>query len=120
MRTWGRVYADDGTYEWVLVTTDENGFNDAVWLTTLAQCLKLQPNESPIFASYGISAQRAVLQQIMPDYDVAKTQAQFSTYFASLQIASVAPTNPNQFEPQYNISIVPNAGAVIPPNPVPK
>lgn len=43
MRTYGR----DKDGKWVTVTTDENGFNDSVYLTTLVQNLKLSPQESP-------------------------------------------------------------------------
>ena len=43
MRTYGR----NSEGKWVLVETDENGFNDSVYLTTLIQNLKLAPQESP-------------------------------------------------------------------------
>ena len=36
MRTYGRNYNPDGTYTWVEVSTDANGYNDDVYLTTLA------------------------------------------------------------------------------------
>lgn len=52
MRTYGR----DKDGKWVTVTTDENGFNDSVYLTTLVQNLKLSPQESPFFANHGIPA----------------------------------------------------------------
>ena len=41
MRTYGRVTNEDGTKTWVEVDTDANGYNDAVYVTTLAQCLQL-------------------------------------------------------------------------------
>lgn len=87
MRTYGRVTNPDGSKTWVVVTTNANGSNDMVWLTTLIQVLKLGLNESPFYANYGIGAQQAVMSQVAPDYDVAKTQLQFSGYFASLAIA---------------------------------
>ena len=54
MRTYGRVYAEDGSYTWVEVSTDANGFDDMVMLTTLAQVLKLNLGESPFYANFGI------------------------------------------------------------------
>jgi hypothetical protein len=45
MRTWGRVA---GSTTWQEITTDSNGLNDAVMVTTLCQCLKLNINESPL------------------------------------------------------------------------
>jgi hypothetical protein len=93
MRTYGRVYpfgTNAGNppqpYKWVVIETEANGSNDYVRLTTLIQCLKLQTNESPFYANYGIPAQRSIIQQIAPDFDVMKTQAQFAQYFASLII----------------------------------
>ena len=41
MRTYGRITNAEGNLQWVEVTTDANGRNDNVWLTTLAQNLKL-------------------------------------------------------------------------------
>jgi hypothetical protein len=86
LRTYGRTYNEDGTYQWVEVTTDSAGFNDEVWLTTLIQCLKLNLNESPFYAQYGIPAQQSVVQQVFPDFYVTRTQTQFAQYFASLVI----------------------------------
>lgn len=114
MRTYGRVYSvppsafSDGVYTWVEVSTAANGSNDYVWLTTLIQCLKLQTNESPFYANYGIPAQRSVMQQIAPDFDVMKTQAQFAPYFASLIVARQpgAPGSP----PTYVVNVVLNDG----------
>lgn len=138
MRTWGRVPASFngfvsssvvafsvGTpppggvvqfpngYQWVEVTTDANGHNDAVWLTTLAQTLQLGLNESPFFGSYGIPALPSVLTQLPPDYYVALTQQAFAKYFLSLTITKLAgPT------PTYNVNVLANSGAIL-MNPVP-
>ena len=139
MRTWGRVplsYFPDyagaigsfsigvsgigasaadypNGYHWIEVSTDENGLNDAVWLTTLAQVLQLGLNESPIYGNYGIPAQQSVLTQIIPDYYATLTQQYFSVYFLAL-ILSRNNTNP----PTYQIDVTANPGAIL-INPVP-
>lgn len=107
MRTWGRI---NGV--WVAVTTDANGNNDAVYLTTLIQVLKLSPGESPFYANYGIPGQAAVLQQLFPDFYTNLTQQQFSPYFASIAITREKATAPNQ-SPTYKVQIVTNTGALI-------
>ncbi|EJU5898011.1 hypothetical protein N4Z53_004493 [Salmonella enterica] len=104
MRTYGR----DQDGKWVTVTTDENGFNDSVYLTTLVQNLKLSPQESPFFANHGIPANGSVIQQILPTFYVNRLQQQFSKYFSSLQIA-LADVDP----PVYNISAITNSGSKI-------
>jgi len=139
MRTWGRDYASAQssaigefsigisaiggsnatnsniypTYNWVEVTTDDNGYNDAVWLTTLAQVLQLNLNESPFFGNYGIPSQQSVVTQVFPDYYVSLTQQNFSQYFMALLIAKK-----NVFDPVYNINATANPGAIL-LNPVP-
>lgn len=109
MRTWGRTYDEYGNATWVEVVTDPNGLNDAVWITTLIQCLKLNIGESPFYANYGINARQSVVSQIFPDFYVAQTQRQFAQYFASLIIAKVQ-GNPT---PTYNVSIITHSGAKI-------
>lgn len=117
MRTWGRVPVspdvpvnidDSDTYQWVEVTTDANGFNDAVWLTDLAQVLQLGLNESPIFGNYGIPAQQSVVTQILPDYYVTLTQQMFAGFFLALIVTRVS-TSP----PDYTINATANPGAVL-------
>lgn len=50
MRTFGRTTNIlTGVKTWVEIDTDSAGFNDAVWLTTLVQVLKLNLGESPFF-----------------------------------------------------------------------
>lgn len=109
MRTWGRVFPKDGGEPfWQEVTTDENGFNDAVFITTLAQCLLLNLNESPMYGNYGIPAQPSVVTQVHPDYYVTQTQQQFAKFFASLIVRRVpAP------QPTYDINLVTNTGVVV-------
>lgn len=111
MRTWGRNF---NTGEWLEVTTDANGFNDAVMLTTLAQVLLLNRGESPFFGDYGIPAQQAVITDILPDFYVTLTQQQFASNFASLIInrrpmSGTGPTNP----PVYDVNVITNLGSVL-------
>jgi hypothetical protein len=102
MRVYGR---DVKTGAWVEVQTDDTGANDYVYITALVQCLKLNINESPFWANWGIPAQQSVVQQIFPDFYVALMQQRFSPYFASLQITKVQSTTPT-----YNVSITTNQG----------
>ena len=94
---------------WVEITTDSNGYNDSVYLTTLAQCLKLNLGESPFYANYGIPQYQSVMTQVFPDYYTMQTQTQFAPNFASLVITRV----PNAFPPVYNVTAVTHNGAVI-------
>lgn len=108
MRTFGRIYNEDGTSKWVEVSTDADGFNDYVYVTTLIQCLKLFLGESPFYATYGIPAQRSVIQQIFPDFYVNQTQTQFAPFFASLIVSKrQLPT------PVYDINLVTNQGVKV-------
>lgn len=95
MRTYGRVKNPDGTLRWVVVSTDPDGSNDYVWLTTLAQCLLLNLGESPFYGNSGIPAQQSVIQQIFPDFYVSLTQQQFAPHFAALTVAKLAGTTPH-------------------------
>lgn len=136
MRTWGRVpknrpafssaigYFSIGNspigvnsldYEWVEVVTDTNGYNDAVWLTTLAQILMMNPGESPMFGNYGVPSQQAVVTQIPPDINVMLMQQVFSVYFLSLLVARMTDSLGN---PEYKINATANPGAIL-LNPVP-
>jgi hypothetical protein len=107
-RIWGRVYASDGSYTWTAVTPSSNGSLDYVYITNLVQVLKLSLGESPFFANWGIPAQRAIIQQIFPDYYVYIVQQQFAQYFASLTISKI--TDPS---PMYRVNIVTNAGTPV-------
>lgn len=108
MRTWGRVTLPDGTKQWVKVETAPNGDNSAVYITALIQVLKLNLNESPFYASWGIPAYPSVLQQIPPDYYVQLTQQRFAPYFASLTVTRVS-ANP----PTYQINLLTKQGAAL-------
>lgn len=106
LRTYGRVNG-----KWVVVQTDTGGFDDRVWITTLAQALKLTPGESPFFADVGIPSQQTVITQIYPDFYIAQIQARFAPYFASLAITRQA--SADGITPEYRIDIVTNQGASI-------
>lgn len=114
MRTYGRIYSPDGSYVWQEVDTDDNGFDDDVWITTLIQVLKLNLGESPFYAQYGIPAQQTVVTQVFPDYYAAMTQQQFAPYFASLIISKIdARDDLGVPYPAYSVNIVKNTGAVV-------
>ena len=110
LRVYGRVGQVNGIGgTWVVVTTDANGDNSNVMLTVLCQCLKLNLNEDPFFANYGIPAQQSVITQVFPDYYAAQTQTQFAPQFASLVITRVQGSNP----PVYNVKAVCHSGAIL-------
>ena len=87
MRTYGRV---QNSKTWTVVHTDENGMDDAVYITTLCQALKLNLNESPFYANYGIPAQQSVITQVFPNFYALATQAQFAQFFSSLLVTGKA------------------------------
>lgn len=111
MRTYGRIVNEDGSKTWVVVTTDANGYNDSVYTTTLAQCLKLNLGESPFYAGYGIPQYQTIVTQVLPDYYVMATQTQFAPYFASLTITRVQGSSP----PVYQVNAVCHNGAILTP-----
>jgi hypothetical protein len=95
-------------YEWVEVLTDANGNDDAVWLTTLAQVLQLNLNESPMFGNYGVPAQQSIVTQVLPDYYVTQTQQYFASYFLALIV-----TRNSKTDPSYAINATANPGAIL-------
>lgn len=124
MRVFGRTRnVLTGKKTWWTVTTDANGFNDSVYLTALAQVVKLNLGESPFFGQYGIPAHESVVTQIFPDFYLAYTQQQYSGFFASLLLtpAPIAQGSADSFAagqdgapaPRYNISVLTNYGARI-------
>jgi hypothetical protein len=114
MRTYGRIRNTlTGVKTWVEVTTDANGFNDMVYLTTLAQVCKLNLDESPFWADWGIPAHASVMTQIPPDYYMALIQQRFAPLFMSLTMMRM----PNAIDetgrpsPYYSIGVITNLGA---------
>lgn len=101
MRTYGRV---NGI--WEQVNTDANGYNDAVYLTTIAQVLNLNLGESPFYANYGIPAHESVVANVFPTYYVYRVQQQFTDFFTSLTIQQLA-----QPYPAYNVNAVTQSGS---------
>ena len=91
-----------------MVTTDPNGYNDAVYLTTLAQVLKGNLGESPFYADWGLPAKASVMQQIAPDFNMQLTQQRFAPFFASLQVIKTD-SNP----PTYQVNAITHQGAVL-------
>jgi hypothetical protein len=112
MRAWGRQFNEDGTYQWVAATTDVNGLNDAFYITALAQCIKLNLGESPIYANSGIPQYTTIMTQTFPDFYMSRIQQQYAQYFASLTITRVPGTLP----PQYNAAAVTHSGSIISQN----
>lgn len=106
MRTYGRVPDGSGGLRWVTVEGVGVAVEDAIWITTLIQNLKLIINESPFFANYGLPSEQAVIQQIAPDYHVSLTQQRFAQYFASLIITRI----PDVITPTYRVNILTRAG----------
>lgn len=109
MRTWGRQSNEDGTYQWIEVTTDANGYSDNVYLTTLVQALKLNLGESPFYANLGIPQYQTIVTQVLPTFYVNQLQQYFAPYFASLTITQI----PAVYPPQYNVNVVCHSGAVL-------
>lgn len=109
MRTYGRTYDAYGNPTWVVVQTDTNGFNDQCYLTTLAQVLKLNLNESPFYANFGIPQYQTIVTQVFPDYYAMMTQMQFAPHFSSLTIMRVPLSNP----PVYNVNAISHNGALL-------
>lgn len=111
MRSYGRLGGGVNGVggQWVEVTTDANGYNSNVWLTTVCQALKLNLGESPFFSTTGIPAQQSVVTQIYPDFYAARTQAQFAQYFASLSIQRVL----GSFPPVYTVRAVCFSGSIL-------
>ena len=109
MRTYGRILDSSGNLIWTQVDSDDSGNFEYGYVTTLIQCLKLSLGESPFYANYGIPSQRAVIQQVFPDFYVMTTQQQFSALFASLQISKVEGT----LNPTYNVNVITIQGTKI-------
>jgi hypothetical protein len=113
LRTWGRVGQINGLGgQWVEVTTDANGYNDQVYLTTLIQVLKLNLGESPFYSNFGIPAAQTLVTQVQPDYYLNVTQQQFAQYFASLMISKQTQAA-NQPTPVYTVNVTTQQGSTL-------
>jgi hypothetical protein len=77
-------------------------------LTTLCQTLQLSKNESPFYASSGLSSRQSIVQQVAPDYDMSVTQQSFAPFFASLTITKTTPSPPT-----YAVNVITNSGVVL-------
>lgn len=113
MRTYGRVPVDlddpNGPKRWVVVETDRQGYNDGVYVTALAQTLKLNLGESPFWATFGLPAKQSVMQQIHPDFHVVFTQQYYSQFFAALIVAKLP-----GIDPVYNVQVTTHQGFTYP------
>ena len=109
-RVYGRIPLDPlvpkGPKQWIVITTDSNGFSDAVHLTALAQTLLLNLNESPFWGNFGIAAKQAVLQQIPPDIFVTAIQRYYQQFFAAITVAKT-----NDLTPTYDINVITQLGS---------
>lgn len=118
MRTYGRIVPDPlypNIKQWVEVDTDENGFDDMVWLTTVIQTIKLNLGESPFYADYGIPAHASVVSQIAPDTYLSRIQQQYAPYFLSLIISKQEDALDERgiLSPSYLVSVITKYGAFL-------
>lgn len=110
MRVYGRTTDALGNKTWVVVTTDQNGYNDAVNLTWLAQVLKLNLEESPFYGAWGIPQYQTIVTQVFPDYYVMQVQQQFSEMFAALTISRTSPVGN---APVYAVNVTTHYGSLL-------
>jgi len=100
-RIYARYTDAAGNKKWTVVEVGLDGSRDMINLVWLIQVCLLMLGESPFYAQYGIPAKQAVLQQIPPDFYVARIQQQFAPYFAALIIARVQGTE----NPTYTVNV---------------
>jgi hypothetical protein len=118
MRVYGRIVPDPlypDRKKWVVVETDENGFDDMVYLTNMIQVIRLNLHESPFFSNWGIPAHASVMTQIAPDYYMSLIQQRFAQYFTLLNLTNL----PNRVDadgrpaPAYQYNVITKYGAVL-------
>lgn len=109
MRTYGRITNTDGSQTWVEVDSSASDNDDAVYLTTLAQVLKLNLGESPFYGNYGIPQYQTIVTQVFPDYYVAQTQMLMAPFFAALTINRVSGSP----DVTYNVNVTLHSGAQV-------
>lgn len=105
MITFGR----DSNGQWHEVATDANGFYDDVYLTTLAQVLQSDVEESWLFPELGIPARQSVIGKTHPDYFVDRVRGYFAQFFASISITQTTDIETNN--PIYYIDVLKNDGS---------
>ena len=124
MRTYGRTQdVLTGKKTWWVVVTDQEGFNDSVWLTETAQVCKLNLGESPFFADWGIPAHESIVTQIYPNFHLTLIQQRLSPHFASMILTTlpVEQQSPESFDtgqegapaPRYLLNVLTNYGSFI-------
>ncbi len=106
-----RAYGRDANGVWQVIETDANGDSSYVYVTGLAQTVKLNLGESPFWSNYGIPAATAVLQQLAPDFFMARISGFYSHFFASLVLAK-QPQPVNDPTPRYKLSVVRRNGSI--------
>ena len=89
-----------------------------VYLTNLAQVLKLNLGESPFYADWGIPAHTSVVTQIYPDYYINLTQQRFMPLFASLLVRKMpdAIDETGRPAPYYYFQCLTHSGAYLADN----
>lgn len=110
------------SYQWVVVETDDAGFNDYCYITAMIQTFRLNWNESPFWGNFGIPAAQSVLMQIQPDFYISNIQKFYAQFFPSVIIAkqpqipssstlAAGSTEMPYNTPVYNVSILRNNGS---------
>lgn len=123
MRVYGRVPVDfrdpKGPLKWVVVETTKEGLNDDVYITAMAQTIKLNVNESPFFGNFGLPAHQSVMMQLMPDFFIIQIQQFYLQFFASLLVSRIPDPeisrDKNVQAPIYRFSVITNLGFKYPP-----
>ena len=116
MRVYGRTTDEFGNREWVVVTTDINGFNDYVYLTALAQEIQLNLGESPFYGNRGIPAEPSIVSQVAPDYYSSRLQQLYAPYFMNIMVYRVPGPNPLGLDPTgtgapvYRVQVITHQG----------
>ena len=115
-RVYGRTTDEFGNRQWVVVTTDANGFDDYVYVTALAQEIQLNLGESPFWGNRGIPAEPSIVSQVAPDYYSSRLQLLYAPYFMNIMVYRVPGPNPLGLDPMftgapvYKIQVVTHQG----------
>lgn len=106
MQTFGR----DADGLWFEVTTDENGYNDDVYLTTLAQVLQSDINESWFYPKLGIPGRQSAIGRTHPDYFVGRVKNYFAQYFDNINVVQTIEEDTQN--PVYYVDVIKNDGSI--------